>query len=375
VVVAEGAGAAVEPNLREGDIVNLRVARWSEAVTLLVADIDRGGAFGHLVGTLALMSDAERGRVKGLVLNRFRGDASLLTSAIVEVEERTGVPVLGVIPWIANVQIADEDAVALERPEVGEVVDGLVDGAIDIAVVHLPRIANFDDFDALRQEAGVSVRFVASAEELGDPDLIVLPGTKATIADLEAMRTRGLDVAVRDRAAAGTPVFGICGGYQMLGTAVRDELGAEAPAGSWVEGLGLLPVETVFGATKTTRRSAGEAVATRGIWAAAAATRVSGYEIHMGETRGDVEPLLRLEGRADGAVSADGRVAGTYLHGVFDGDEFRRAILGQLGGTREQTSGSREERREREFDRVAAVVREHLDMERVRSMLGIVARA
>ena len=187
VVVAEGAGAAVEPNLREGDIVNLRVARSTGAVVLLVADIDRGGAFGHLVGTLELMSADERSLVRGLVLNRFRGDASQLNPAIVEVEERTGVPVLGVIPWIENVRIAEEDAVALERVEA----DGTAAGTVDIAVVHLPRIANFDDFDALQLEAGVSVRFVTTPEDLGDPQLIVLPGTKATIADLEAMRSRG----------------------------------------------------------------------------------------------------------------------------------------------------------------------------------------
>ncbi len=370
VIVAEGAGAAVEPNLREGDIVNMRVAREAAAETLLVADIERGGAFGHLVGTLALMSDEERALVKGLVLNRFRGDASLLEPALVEVEERTGIPVLGVIPWIDNVQIADEDAVALERGEAREAVAG----SIDIAVVQVPHIANFDDFDALRREAGVSVRFVARAEELGEPQLIVLPGTKATIADLKALRTRGLDRAIRERAAGGTPVLGICGGYQMLGRRVRDELGTEAAAGTSVEGLGLLPTETVFAATKTTRRAAGKAVAVRGIWAAAANMPVSGYEIHMGETSGSIEPLLRLEGRADGSVSADGRVAGTYLHGIFDGDAFRRAILEQLGRAGGEKSTSHWELREREFDRVAGVVREHLDMDSVRSLLGVAAQ-
>ena len=371
LVVAEGAGSPAEPNLRAGDITNMRVARHAQAPTLLVGDIDRGGVFAHLLGTLELLPPEDRALVCGFVINRFRGDPSLLGPAIDEIEQRTGVPVLGVIPWIDDIGVAEEDAVALERPEAGVADAGAAE--VDVAVVRLPRIANFDDFDPLAREPGVRVRWVRHAGELGEPDLAVLPGTKATVADLEWLRGQGLDRAIEEHAGRGGAVLGICGGFQMLGERLVDEEGVEASPGTSTPGLGLLPVETRFVAAKTTRQASGEVHASAGPWAGAAGLPVSGYEIHMGQHagEGDARPLLTLDGRPDGAVSPDGRVAGTYLHGLLHNDGVRAALLRALGRPEQAEAGvAFAERREEAFDRLAAVVREHVDMGRVNALLG-----
>jgi adenosylcobyric acid synthase len=369
LVVAEGAGAAVEPNLVGTEIVNLRVARYAEAVTLIAGDIDRGGVFGHLLGTIELMPEADRRLIRGFLINRFRGDDSLLAPAIADLEERTGIPVLGVIPWIEDVALAEEDAVALERREAATS-EGATpqSGAIDVAVVHLPRVANFDDFDPLQREPSVQLRYVSTAEELGEPDLLILPGTRATIADLEFLRSRGLDGAIRDRAARGTHILGVCGGYQMLGEWLFDPDGVEAPAGTEVAGLGLLPIITTFDGDKQTTRAAGRVLAGAGSWATAVGVPIEGYEIHMGQSAGNVASLLELDGHPDGAISADGRVAGTYLHGLFANDELRRGFLAGLGADSSQGVGAAEAR-DREFDRLASVVREHVDLDAIRGML------
>lgn len=368
LVVAEGAGSPAEPNLRAGDIVNMRVALHAGATVLLVGDIDRGGVFAHLLGTMELLTPEERALVRGFVINRFRGDPSLLTPAIEDLERRTGVPVLGVVPWLHDLRVAQEDAVTLERD--GATSDTAHEaGEVDIAIARLPRIANFDDFDPLAAEPGVRVRYVARAEDLGTPSLIILPGTKATIADLEVMRASGLADAIVAHAEAGTPVLGICGGFQMLGERLADPLGVEAAAGAEVDGLGLLPIATTFAAEKVTRRATGEVRAASGPWAAPG-TPVEGYEIHMGRTEGvdgaPLTPLLRLGDANDGSVSADGRIAGCYLHGLFHNTAFRHAMLTALGwdATRATTFD-----REREFDRLAQHVRSHLDIERVRAMV------
>ncbi|MDA0352721.1 MAG: cobyric acid synthase [Chloroflexi bacterium] len=365
LVVAEGAGAAIEPNLAATEIVNLRVARYAEATTLLVGDIDRGGVFGHLLGTVELMPEADRRLIRGFLLNRFRGDQSLLAPAIEDLERRTGIPVLGVIPWIDAVALAEEDAVALERRKPGAERTG---ATVDVAVVHLPRVANFDDFDPLQREPSVRLRYVSTVDELGDPDLLILPGTRATIADLEFLRSRGLDEAIRDRAAHGTHILGICGGYQMLGEWLFDPEGVEAEVGASVTGLGLLPIMTTFGGDKQTIRVTGTVLGGAGPWAAAQGAPVEGYEIHMGQSGGDTASFLELDGHPDGAISADGRVAGTYLHGLFGSDALRRGLLAGFGvDTSEAIDTS--EAREREFDRLAAVVREHVDMDAIRAML------
>lgn len=371
LVVAEGAGSPAEPNLRAGDITNMRVARHAQAPTLLVGDIDRGGVFAHLLGTLELLPPEDRSLVRGFVINRFRGDPSLLGPAIEEIEGRTGVSVLGVIPWIDDIGVAEEDAVALERPEGGA---GDYEAAeVDVAVVRLPRIANFDDFDPLAREPGVQVRWVRHAEDLGEPDLAVLPGTKATVADLAWLREQGLDRAVEEHAARGGTVLGICGGFQMLGERLVDDDGVEAAPGTEVPGIGLLPVETRFVAEKTTRQASGEVRAAAGPWSGAAGLSVTGYEIHMGQHVGEsgVTPLLTLDGRPDGAVSPDGRIAGTYLHGLLHNDGVRAALLRALGRHEAgEPALAFAERREAAFDRLAAVMREHLDMARVNALVG-----
>ena len=373
LVIAEGAGSPAEPNLRAGDLANMRVARHARGPVLIVGDIDRGGVFAHLLGTLELLPPEDRALVRGFVINRFRGDPSLLGPAIEELEERTAVPVLGVIPWIDDVGVAEEDAVALER-SLGTP-SGIGSAEVDIAVVQLPRIANFDDFDPLAREPGVRVRYVRSAEEFGHPDLVVLPGTKATVADLGWLRERGLDRAIEAYVSHGGAVLGICGGLQLLGERLIDEDGVEATPGTALPGLGLLPITTRFSADKTTRRASGEVAASEGPWVRASGLPVEGYEIHMGEsaaTGGDaVRPLLRLGGEPDGAISADGRVAGTYLHGLLHNDELRAALLRALGRTGAGAEAREDERREEAFDRLAATVREHLDMRRVRELVGL----
>ncbi|MDP6605716.1 MAG: cobyric acid synthase [Dehalococcoidia bacterium] len=350
LVVAEGAGSPAETNLREGDIVNMSVALHTDATVLLVGDIDRGGVFAHLVGTMELLAPEERALVRGFVINRFRGDPSLLTPAIDDLERRTGIPVLGVIPWLDDLRIADEDAVVLERasPAAGET--GGTETDVDIAVVRLPRIANFDDFDPFVDEPSVRLRYVSRPQDLGRPQLVILPGTKATVADLEALRGAGLDEAVRRAHADGASVLGICGGFQMLGERIHDPGGVETAPGNVVEGLALLPLTTTFAAEKTTVRSSGHVEGSGGAWQAAAGAAVEGYEIHMGTTEGAARPLLTLNGHADGAISGDGRVAGTYLHGLFHNDALRHALLSGLG--RGETT-LRAFDREREFDRLA----------------------
>ena len=363
LIVAEGAGSPAEPNLQATDIVNLRVARHTRATTVIVGDIDRGGVFAHLVGTLALIPPADRPLIRGFIINRFRGDPSLLTPAIEDLEQRTGIPVLGVVPWIDEVRLADEDAVALERPA-----REASTAAVDVAVIRFPRIANFDDFDPLRDEPDVNLRYVESVPALGKPTLIVLPGTRATIADLDWLRSSGLDSAIQKHAAEGGHVLGICGGLQMLGTRLDDPDGVEAVAGTTVPGLGLLALETRFVAEKTTRRVEGTVVATGGAWASETGIAVSGYEIHMGEGVTEADPFIELAGLRDGAISSDGLIAGTYLHGLLHNDALRTKLLESLGRPAAAGAQSASALRDREFDRLAAVVRAHLDFEQLEAM-------
>jgi adenosylcobyric acid synthase len=375
VVVIEGAGSPAEINLRAGDIVNMRVAELADAPVLLVGDIDRGGVFAALLGTLELLEPDERARVKGLVINKFRGDLTLLGAGLEMIAGRMGVPVLGVIPHLPEIGIAAEDSVALDRPAArGE------DAALlDIAVIRLPRISNFDDFDPLAAEEGVRVRFVRDAAELGSPDLIILPGTKTTIPDLIALRERGFDRAIVALASGGTPLLGVCGGYQMLGESVADPHGIESEVRE-VAGLGLLPLRTTFATVKRTERARGVVVAGEGLFSGASGLAAAGYEIHLGETVGVLPPLLRLaerQGRAvaepDGAVGREGWIAGTYMHGFFDSPELRGAMLRNLAarkGVGALSSWGSAARRD-PFDRLAEHVREHLDLARVREIIGL----
>ncbi|MBN1632318.1 MAG: cobyric acid synthase [Thermoleophilia bacterium] len=330
LVVVEGAGSIAEINLRDHDIVNLKVALHARAPVILVGDIDRGGVFASLFGTVELLEPAERDLVKALVINKFRGDPSLLDSGIRFLEERIGIPSLGVIPYLQDWTGDEEDSLGIaDRYNTQQAA-----APLRLVVVRFPYISNYTDFDALVKEDDVLVRYVTHPAELADAKAIILPGTKSTIADLSWLRERGLADAITREAAAGVPVVGICGGYQMLGKAIRDPENVESTA-DLSQGLGLLEVDTVFTGEKRTVRVTGELT---GAGLGSGGTPVRGYEIHMGSsTRGaGIRPLLRLwedgkeDPHEDGAVSNDGVVAGTYLHGLFDHPELRRCFLNRL---------------------------------------------
>ena len=376
VVVIEGAGSPAEVNIKSGDIVNMRVALYADAPVLLVGDIDRGGVFASLLGTLELLEPEERAAVKGLIINRFRGDRAVLDPLPEMIEERTGAPVVGVIPYFMDIEVPEEDAVALESPaERG----GAGDGVLDVAVVKLPRVSNFDDFDPLARTRGVRVRYVTAPDELDGAHLVILPGTKSTIGDLRWMRSRGLDAAVVAAAERGAAVIGVCGGYQMLGESIVDEEGSEASPGSRERGLGLLPVETVFRGVKETRQVRFKMNGGEGLLASAAGVEGEGYEIHMGETR-PVEgacpaPAQYLRDGDDlvrsGAVSGDGRVMGTYVHGLFDSDEVRRVLLGNVAAIHNLPEPDVSAfSLDGELDRLADAVRAHLDMTLIYGLIG-----
>lgn len=325
LVIAEGAGSPVELNLKAGDIVNMRVARYVGARCVLVGDIDTGGIFAQLLGTLMLLEPEERELVQGLLVNRFRGDPALFEDGVRILEQRSGLPVLGVIPWFEDLHLPEEDAVALERG------NRLARDGLTIAVIHLPAIANFDDFDPLAREPGVTLRYITHPNDLSDAVAVILPGTKHTLAARRWLRERGFDVALHQFPGS---IVGICGGYQLLGERISDPLGVEGQGGD-EPGLGLLPVETIFSATKLTVQA--DAVS-RAPWAVGA--RLHGYEIHMGRTRSiDADrPLITVTQRGadaveehDGHISKDGRVWGCYLHGIFANGAFRRGWLQRLG--------------------------------------------
>jgi len=295
----------------------------------LVGDIDRGGVFASLLGTWEWLTPAERAVVCGFVLNKFRGDAALLTPAPALLEERTGVPVLGVVPFLPDLRLPEEDAAGLTQHTGAEAL-------VEIAVVHLPDLANFDEFGPLAAEPGVQVRYVSQPADLRAPDLVVLPGTKATIPDLRWLVERGLADRIRWLAAHGTPVLGICGGYQMLGTAVHDPDGLESDQRT-APGLRLLPVETELAPQKRLARTHGRILEHGlGVWSCLAGLPVEGYEIHMGRTRAvaDHPALLEVEAGFEGSVSADAAVVGTQLHGLLEQPEPRHALVHALAEAR-----------------------------------------
>jgi adenosylcobyric acid synthase len=332
LVLVEGAGSPVELNLRSTDIVNMAVARHARCPVLLVGDIDRGGIFAQLLGTLWLLDAEERSLIRGLIVNKFRGERRLFNDGERILEERGGVPVLGVVPFLPGLALPEEDAVALDAPARRE-----APASIEIAVIRLPHIANFDDFDPLASEPGVQVRYVQSVAELGEPRAIILPGTKSTIADLAWLREQGLAETIRQRAERRSAIVGICGGYQMLGRTIRDPERVESAAVTEVAGLGLLDAETVFVGTKATHQARARVRPAAGWLAALAGAELNGYEIHMGRTVG-AQPWLditREQGEGishpDGAANSDRRIWGCYLHGLFANDSFRKAWLASLG--------------------------------------------
>lgn len=371
VLVIEGAGSPAEVNLKRTDIVNMHTAFLADAPVLIVADIDRGGVFAHCVGTLACLDERERSQVAGFIINKFRGDASLLTDGIEWLEEQTGKKVFGVVPYVRGIGIDEEDAVSVE-----EVVPTDPPAEVDIAVILLPRMSNFTDLDAFGRDPGTRIRWVRNAALLGQPDAIILPGTKATVADLQYLRESGLADAIAMAARKGLPVVGICGGYQMLGLELLDPEHVESAEGR-VPGLGLLPLCTTFVAEKITVQTQATAVAQ---WLPEP-TPVSGYEIHMGRTvvTDGAPHLLQLApGHTDGAMN--GTVWGTYLHGIFDNDRFRRAWINSLRIPKGMPPLSLDlpagpSPREVAFDRWADHLRAHLDMPAIYALLGLQVHA
>jgi adenosylcobyric acid synthase len=329
LVIAEGAGSPAEINLRARDIVNMRVALHAQAEVLLVGDIDRGGVFASLLGTWEWLTPAERALVRGFVLNKFRGDEALLAPAPELLEDRTGVPVLGVVPFLSDLRLPEEDAASLsQRTGAG--------AFVEIAVVRLPHLANFDEFGELAAERGVHVRYVSQVAELRAPDLVILPGTKTTIPDLLWLTERGLTDRIRWLAAHGTPIIGICGGYQMLGTAVHDPDGVESGERS-AAGLGLLNIETDLATEKRLVRTRGRVLENgSGVWSRLAGLSAEGYEIHAGRSRlvGENLPFMALKAGPEGGVAPGAAIVGTHVHGLFERAELRQALVHALAASR-----------------------------------------
>lgn len=367
IIVIEGAGSPAEINLKENDIVNMGLAEMVDAPVLLVGDIDRGGVFAQLLGTVMLLEESEKERVKGLIINKFRGDASLLDSGIVMLEEKGGIPVAGVVPYM-DIKVEDEDSLS-------ERLTSKKHGAIDIAVMRLPKISNFSDMDVFEQFPDVSVRYVGRADELGEPDLVIIPGSKSTIADLRWLRESGLEDEIKRCCSMDIPVFGICGGYQMLGEEVSDPEGVEG--GGSIEGLGLLPVATVLAGDKKTDQFEGKFGTAGGIFSDLSGLDIEGYEIHMGRTamNSDMgsghEETYFTSGKT--GISS-GNVYGTYIHGLFDRGEIAGTVVKALAdkkGVKLSVDQASDHRafKEKEYDRLADILRDSLDMDRVYAML------
>ncbi len=363
IIVIEGAGSPAEINLKEREIVNMRTARLARAPVLLAGDIDRGGVFAAFVGTLTLMTPAERAYFKGFIVNKFRGDLDLLKPGLEMLRARTGLPVLGVVPYFRDIRIPEEDSVYLEERR-----DVTGNTGLDAVVIKLPHISNYDDFDPLEGD-GVNLRFVTRPEDLGAPHLILLPGTKSTANALAFLRRSGLAAALAARARAGTPVIGICGGYQILGRLVLDPEHVESDA-TEVAGLGLLEVVTEFAPQKATRQVSGTVRADRGMLQGMRGAHITGYEIHMGRTDAPVAAFnisTTPQGGADygdGTLSADGWVMGSYLHGIFAAADFRHRLLHnlRLHAGLPTTAAGKASAPHDPYEQLAALLRQNLEI-------------
>jgi adenosylcobyric acid synthase len=357
IVLVEGAGSPAEINLRDRDIANMGFAEAVDCPVILIADIDRGGVFAHLVGTLELLSASEQARVVGFVINRFRGDIGLLESGLDWLEQRTGKPVLGVLPYLHGLMLDAEDAIATSA------VDGKKTAKLKVIAPAYPRTSNHNDLDPLRLHPEVDFRWIGPGEALPTADLIVLPGSKAVRADLDWLRAQGWDKAIARHLRYGGKVIGLCGGYQMLGEMIDDPLGLEGSAGS-TPGLGFLAVDTVLAAEKQLRNVSGRLLL-------AGQPAMTGYEIHLGVTRGKglgCAAVQLADGRSDGAISADDQVLGTYCHGIFDHPEALTALL-QWAGAGEVERVDFAARREADLDRLADSVEAALDWGKLEKIL------
>ncbi len=374
IIVIEGAGSPAEINLKDDDaFVNMGMAKIAQAPVLLVGDIDRGGVFAQLIGTVELLEPDERAMVKGLIINKFRGDKTILDPGVKMLEERAGIPVVGVAPYL-NIDVEDEDSLTERFSGKQEV------GLIDIAVIRLPRISNFTDFNPFESMPGVSLRYVQRVSELKHPDMILLPGTKNTMEDLLWMRQNGLEAEILKAAAAGTVIFGVCGGYQMLGDTLSDPMGVES--GGSIKGMGLLPMDTVFAGNKTRTRVEGVFGQVQGILSGLTGTALEGYEIHMGVSTASegASPFTKISdtNQSSGEIKPDGNqkgnVYGSYVHSIFDKEQVAEKIVEALGkakgiDTSKMTGVDYQTFKETQYDILAAALREHLDMKQIYTIL------
>lgn len=382
LIIIEGAGSPAEINLRDNDIVNMGLATHIGAPVLLVGDIDKGGVFASLVGTMELLSPAERALVKGFVINKFRGDRRLLEPGLESISCRCNVPFVGVVPYFRDLYLPEEDGVAVEGYGRKVTQDGSSSPEkLLVAVIKLPHISNFTDFDPLGQEVDVQLDYLRPEEDFADYDLVILPGSKNTIDDLQQLVQAGFAHRLTEFVAAGGAVAGICGGYQMLGRSIMDTYRVETSRGR-LDGFGFLDVQTELSREKVTVQSCGELIA--GSWPTMPQCQLSGYEIHMGNTRleSTARPLLLVAenstqaGHHDGALSADGAVWGTYFHGIFDNDDFRRHYLNMLKQKRfgvQQASlpvAAFAEQKEKGLDSLADLLADALDMEAIKTIIG-----
>jgi adenosylcobyric acid synthase len=367
-IVIEGAGSPAEINLNDREMVNMRVARMTNSPVILVGDIDKGGVFASLVGTLQLLSPEDRDRIVGVLINKFRGDITLLEPGLKWFEDYTGKPVLGVIPYLDGLNIDAEDSVILDAYQ--QAASQHDEGELDIAVIRYPRISNFTDMDPFRVEPDCRLRWVSSPDKLGSPDLIILPGSKNTLEDMAFLRDSGLSHQILRRIEHNkASVIGICGGYQMMGESISDPHGVESSSG-FIEGLALFPLQTELTQTKTTIRSRGT------LTYQDQSLAVEGYEIHMGLTSSSSQSytsLIKTDQGEDGCISNDARYLGTYFHGIFHNDEFRKVLLNQIrlqkGFQPISERLSYQEVRNNAYDRLADTVREHIQLERIEQIM------
>lgn len=377
ILVIEGAGSPAEINLKEEDcFVNMGMAKIAKSPVLLVGDIDRGGVFAQLIGTIVLLEEDEKAMVKGLIINKFRGDKTILEPGVQMLEERAKIPVVGVAPYL-NIQVEDEDSLTERFTHTAEV------GRIDIAVIRLPRISNFTDFNPFEKMEGVSLRYVNHVKDLKNPDMIILPGSKNTMGDLLWLRENHLEEAIQKAAQKGTVIFGVCGGYQMLGETLSDPLRVEN--GGRMAGMGLLPMDTIFAAEKTRTRAEGKFQNVKGLFSSLSGTDIAGYEIHMGistlrKEAEDAGSLTKIhdsnvkekQDRPDGAQY--GNVYGTYVHGIFDKERVADRMIESIGkakgiDTSSMTGVDYQEFKETQYDLLADGLRKHLDMKKIYEIL------
>jgi adenosylcobyric acid synthase len=369
VIVMEGAGSPVEINLKEKELVNMKVAEIAEVPAILVADIDRGGVFASIVGTLELLTPKERRRVKGIIINKFRGDQTLFDDGISWIEERTGIPVLGVIPYMDHM-IEGEDSLSIAERFLAN-----GKGSIDIAVVKVPFVSNYSDLEPFLYEEDVSIRWIERPEDFGNPDALIIPGTKSTISDLQFLMEKGLVEAIRSYVHEGRMIVGICGGYQMMCKELVDPVGVDTGEANWaVQGLGIIPARTIFQEEKTTVRVEGKLnpqISGEKIY-------LEGYEIHLGETefypKEDITPfLVKKKGEMDGYYKNDGQIIGTYLHHLFHNDGFRNHWLDKIRkrkGLPSRESISLHSLKDKRYDDLAELVKENLDWDQLKRVMA-----